>query len=82
MNSQDLQSKLSVDQRATVAKVAMVSYEAFENCKSEQEIAIFFNYLMNKLQQQALNRLLSVTGSYVEIVKEEGEDAIQSTEPA
>ena len=82
MNSQDLQSKLTVNQRATVAKVAMATYDSFENCKSEQEIAIFFNYLMNKLQQQALNRLLSVTGSYVEIVKEEDADAVQSPEPA
>lgn len=68
MNAQDLQAKMSIDQRATVAKVIMLTSVEFERCKNEQEVAILVNYLTNKIQQQAVSKMLSLNGGYVEVI--------------
>lgn len=71
MDYNQLRDKLSVGQRTTIAKAQMIIFEEMSKCKTEQEIAIFFYALQSKLQQQAINRVLSVNNSYVEIVTEE-----------
>ena len=71
MDYNQLRDKLSVGQRASIAKVQMIIFEEMSKCKTEQEVAIFFHALQAKLQQQAINRVLGVTDSYVEIVHEE-----------
>ena len=71
MDYNQLREKLSVSQRASIAKVQMVVFEELEKCKSEQDVAIFFYALQSRLQQQAINRVLGVNNAYVEIVTEE-----------
>lgn len=71
MDYNQLREKLSVGQRATVAKVQMIVFEELDKCKNEQEVAIFFYALQSRLQQQAINRVLGVNNAYVEIVTEE-----------
>lgn len=68
MSIQDLEQHLTVDQRASIAKVAFVVYGALEKCKSEKEVAIYFNCLQHRLQNMAVNQAMSVTNSFVEIV--------------
>jgi len=82
MDSQKLQEQLGVNHRADVAKIQMVMYNALERCKNDQEVAIFYHYLTNKLQQQATNRVLQLNGQYVEIVTEEEkeEDAVEEAQ--
>jgi len=71
MDYNQLREKLSVSQRASIAKIQMVVFEELEKCKSEQDVAIFFYALQSRLQQQAINRVLGVNNAYVEIVTEE-----------
>ena len=71
MDYNQLRDKLSVGQRTAIAKAQMIIFEELDKCKTEQEVAIFFYALQSKLQQQAINRVLGVTDSYVEIVNEE-----------
>ena len=81
MDSQKLQEQLNVSQRADVAKIQMIVYNALEKCKNDQEVAIFYHYLTNKLQHQATNRVLQLNGQYVEIVtEEEKENAVEETQ--
>lgn len=81
MNKQDLQKELSVEQRAAVAKIAMIAYNIFDGCKTERDVGLFFTYLNSSLQNQAINRVLQITGGYVEVV--EGEpNADTVAEPA
>lgn len=74
MDYNQLRDKLSVSQRATIAKVQMVIFEELDKCKTEQEVAIFFYALQSRLQNQAINRVLGVNDAYVEIVTEEEKD--------
>ena len=71
MDYNQLREKLSVGQRATIAKVQMAIFEELDKCKTEQEVAIFFYALQSRLQQQAINRVLGANNAYVEIVTEE-----------
>lgn len=80
MDSQTLQSKLSVDQRACCAKIQVLVFNELEKCKNDQEVAMFYHYLTNKLQIQATNRVLGLTGKFVEIVKEEKTDAVEEAQ--
>lgn len=81
MNKQDLQKELSVEQRAAVAKIAMIAYNIFDGCKTQRDVGLFFTYLNASLQSQAINRVLQITDGYVEVV--EGEpNADTVAEPA
>ncbi len=71
MNKQDLQKELSIDQRAAIAKIMLIAYNVFDGCKTEREVGLFFTYLNNSLQSQAINRVLQITGGYVEVVEGE-----------
>ncbi len=83
MNSHDLQSMLSVDQRATVAKITMATYEALSSCKNEHEVGVFFNYLSNKIQHQAASRVMTINHDFLEVEQEEKpEDANENTKPS
>lgn len=73
MSIQDLEQHLTVDQRASIAKVAFVVYGALDKCKSEKEVAIYFNCLQHRLQNMAINQAMGITNSFVEVVKDDAE---------
>ena len=80
MNIHDVESKLTVDQRAAIAKVAFVVYDALGKCKSEQEVAVFYHCLQHRLQNMAINQAMRVTNSFVEVVSndEPKEEAVSA----
>ena len=71
MDYNQLREKLSVGQRVSIAKIQMIVFEELSKCKNEQEVAIFFHALQSRIQQQAINQVLGLNDSFVEIVIEE-----------
>lgn len=79
MNNNDLQEKLTVDQRSTIAKIQVLVFNVLEKCKNDQEVAIFHHYLNHKLQLASTNRVLQLNNQFIETVHDEpaNTDAVQ-----
>lgn len=84
MDKQAMHDALSVDQRATIAKISLLTYESIEKIENERELEIFVNYLVSKCQHQAIHRMLTLRGEFLEVVQneksEESVDAIKETQ--
>lgn len=81
MNKEQMQSMMTIDQRATCAKIKMLCFDTVEACNTEQEIGIFLNYLQQSLQQIAVNRMMSLNGSFIEQIVDTPDDSAEIKEP-
>ena len=83
MNIADLYTQLSDGQKAAAAKIQMAAGEQIEQCSQVDEVAKFVTYVLERVRQQGINKILSMTGQFAEIVTEEEQqkDAVKTTKP-
>ena len=85
MHMSELYQLLADDQKAAAAKIQMESSAQIEKCSSVEEVAKFVTYVLERVRQQGINKILGMQGQYVEIVtepeKEKKENAVETPEP-
>ena len=53
-----------------------------ERCGSVDEVAKFVTYVLERVRQQGINKILGMKGQYAEIVtEEEQKNAVETTKP-
>ena len=83
MHTAELYQLLSDDQKAAAAKIQMESSEQIERCKNVDEVAKFVTYVLERVRQQGINKILGMKGQFVEIVtEEEQKDAVETAKPS
>ena len=82
MQTSDLYQLLSDDQKAAAAKIQMEASAQIERGKNVDEVAKFVTYVLERVRQQGINKILAMKGQYVEIVtEEEQKDAVETPKP-
>ena len=82
MQAADLYQLLTDDQKAAAAKIQMEAGAMIERCNSVDEVAKFVTYVLERVRQQGINKILGMKGQYVEVVtEEEQKDAVETPKP-
>ena len=82
MQTSDLYQLLTDDQKAAAAKIQMEASRMIERCNSVDEVAKFVTYVLERVRQQGINKILGMKGQYVEIVtEEEQKNAVETPKP-
>ena len=82
MQTSDLYQLLTDDQKAGAAKIQMEAGSMIERCNSVDEVAKFVTYVLERVRQQGINKILGMKGQYVEVVtEEEQKDAVETPKP-
>ncbi len=82
MEASDLYKLLTGDQKAASAKIQMIAGDMIEQCSSVDEVAKCVTYVLERVRQQGINKILGMKNQFVEIIEQEEEkpeDAVETT---